>query len=317
MVRSGTENYAKKCFKTIALVILYTCLTRLEYLANRKLAAKYDFRSAELLLTFQSGVAILVSYLVCKWRQQRLPHLSLVHITTLFPFAVLFFISAKCGILVFKSRGILETSPFKLYLFPFSLEMEKVLFRNRVFRITRLTSFGALLLSFLCYVREDEVTYGWLQCVVSRATCAVFINGLKKILIEGEYRPLHLLYGIYLLLFFISVVMGLVSFSFFDGLKGPPWMQVEFVYALLLSILFGIGYIMTQVYLTRFTSPTCVLILTYAAQGSWNLERKVIYPISCRTLVFFVICASLVSFLFNLIHENWTGIEKLELPSLS
>ncbi|EME29891.1 hypothetical protein Gasu2_60550 [Galdieria sulphuraria] len=316
MVSKKTEQYAKRCLKTITLVFFYTFLARLQYLTNRKLAAKFDFRSAELMLVFQSGAAVSVLCYVSKWRQKSLPHLNLVYISTLFPFAILFFISAKCGILVFKSRGILETSPFKVYLFPLSLEMEKVLFRSKVSCITRLASFGALLLSFLCYVREDEITYGWLQCVVSRATCAVFVNGVKKILIEREYGPIQLLYGIYLLLFFISAVVGIVSFSVFDGLKGPPWMQGEFLCALLLSILLGIGHLVTQLCLTYFSSPTFVLVLTYVAQGSWSLRNWEIRPFSCRTLVSFVILISIFSFVSNSMHEKWTA-ESFEIPSLS
>ncbi|KAK4525990.1 hypothetical protein GAYE_SCF18G3899 [Galdieria yellowstonensis] len=316
MVASKKKNVAKKCLRTAALIVLYLYLVRFEYSANRKLAAKYDFRSAELLLIFQSTAAILVLYVVSKSKQRNIPRLNLVDISTFLPFAILCFISAKCGILVFKSRGIPETSPFKTCLFPFSLEVEKVLFPTNVFRIARVSSLTAVLLSFLCYIRGGEMAYGWLQCVVSRVTYAVFVNGVKKILIDAEYSSLHIFYGIYLALLVISVLVGTVSFSVFDGLKGPPWMRGDFVYTLMSSVLFGIGTFFNQVYLTYFTSPTFVVVLTYVAQESWNLGMGKMYPFSCNTFVLVAMFIALISFLFDLIHESLYDLGKKEMSSL-
>lgn len=312
MIPPERESYVKRCLTTITLASLYIYVSRLHYLVNRKLAARFDFRSAELLLSFQSGTVILILQLIAKFKLVRIPPISVADIGKLFPFSLLYFISAKCGILVFKSKGIFETSPFKIYLLPFSLEIETLLFHTNVFRVTRFVSFGAFFLSCLCYFRGGEVTYGWLQCVVNRATCAVFVNGLKKILIETEYRPYQVLYVIYLLLLVISVVIGVVSFSVFDGLQGPPWFQGEFLYALILSILFGIGCIFVQLYLTLFTSPTLVLVLNYAAQGSWNSDSGYLYPFSCRTTILIAVVVSLLSFLFTS-----ADVETVKLPSLS
>eukprot|EP00871_Galdieria_phlegrea_P003670 jgi/Galph1/4303/GphlegSOOS_G3023.1 len=195
-----------------------------------------------------------------------------------------------------------EGNPLKIFILFLSMELERLIFRSRISLFSRVTAIVCFILSIGCALITVDVTYGWLQCVVSRTAFILFVNGTKKIFVETNLQPLQFLYRQYIVLCIISLVIGLFSFSVFDGLIGPPWTQKDFLLSLFSAILAGVLLLLTQVYLIYYTKPTLVILIAYISHRLLVPRGPMSFS-SCRTVVSFIGNLSVFSYMIHLFHS--------------